>query len=124
MAILNYQKGAALLLTLLILTVILTIAFGVTTLMIGELKISRETFESLKAYSAAEAGIERALYEERYGSGASNVGNPPECSSESGAECIDASNSNCYSISVDGSNITSYGCYKGTRRAIGVSWEL
>jgi len=120
MAILNYQKGASLLLTLLVLTAILTIAFGVTALMMGELKISRETFESFKAYSAAEAGVEKALYEERHGSGAVSVGNPPKCSSESGAECI--STNNCFSISIDGNNITSYGCYKGTRRAIEASW--
>jgi len=114
------------LLTLLILTTVLVIAFSVTTIMIGELKISRETYSSLRAYSAAETGIERALYDERRGEGASDIGNPPDCSPGTpGVVCIDTDN--CYSVDFESSPssvvIISYGCYRGARRAIEVSYS-
>lgn len=120
------QKGASLLLTLLILVSVLAIALGVVALMMGELKMSQEVPKSLKAYYAAEAGIERALYDERRGGGAVDIGDPPDCDSGSGAVCLSGSEV-CYSIDAkttgSSTTITSYGCYKGTRRAIDVSWE-
>ncbi len=118
------QQGASLLLTLLILTAILAIAFGVSGLMLGETKISREVPKSLRAYYAAETGIERSLYDARKGAGASDIGSPPNCSG-SGAVCLDGSDT-CYSVDVatGGGTITikSYGCYKSTRRAVEVSY--
>jgi Tfp pilus assembly protein PilX len=59
------QKGVSLLITLLIMAAILAIALGVSRLSLGEIKISRNTPNSLIAYYAAESGIERALYEDR-----------------------------------------------------------
>lgn len=117
------QKGASLLLVLLILTAVLAIAFGIMNLMVGEIKISREAAKSSRAYYAAEAGIERSLYDDRQGGGASDIGNPPNCSG-GGAVCLDSSDT-CYSIdytSGDPTVIKSYGCYKGVRRAIEVSY--
>jgi len=120
------QKGVSLLLTLLILSTVLVVACAVTTIMIGELKISREVYSSLRAYAAAEAGMERTLYDERQGDGASDIGSPPNCSSDTpGVACIDADN--CYSVDFEKSDtsvtIKSYGCYKGARRAVEVSYS-
>lgn len=119
------QQGAALLLTLLILTAVLAIAFGVSGLMLGEIKISQEVPKSLRAYYAAEAGIERSLYDARKGAGASDIGSPPSCVG-SGAVCLDGSDT-CYSVDVVATGnptiIKSYGCYKGVRRSIEISWS-
>lgn len=117
------NKGASILLTLLILTAILAIAFGITGLMWGELKLSQDVPKSLKAYYAAETGIERKLYEIRSDPPNNNdIGSPPSCTS--GAVCLEGSD-NCYSVDVNvGATITikSYGCYKGIKRAIEVSY--
>lgn len=111
-------------LVLLILTAVLAVAFGVAGLMLGEIKLSQEVPKSLRAYYAAEAGIERSLYDERKGDGASDIGSPPDCSG-GGAVCLNGSDA-CYSIDakITGGSvtITSYGCSKGTRRAIEVSY--
>lgn len=56
------KKGAALLLTMLIMSAILAIAMGISKLSLGEIKISRELPQSFVAYYAAEAGIEQGLY--------------------------------------------------------------
>ncbi len=116
------KKASSLLLSLLILTAILTIGFGISSLLLVELKMTRNVPESLRAYYAAESGIERALYEERKGSGASDIGNPPSCSDED-AVCLD--NQACYSVkftSGDPDVIKSYGCFRGIKRAIEVTY--
>lgn len=108
---------------MLVLTAILAIAFGVANLMIGEIKISQEVPRSLRAYYAAEAGIERSLFDARQGGGANDIGSPPDCSG-GGAVCLDSFEA-CYSVDViDGSPaiVKAYGCYEGARRAISVSY--
>lgn len=121
---LQKECGASLLLAILILIVILSIAFGVSALMLTEIKLSQELPKSLRAYYVAEAGIERSLYDARKGAGAKDIGSPPDCS-EGGAVCLDGSDT-CYSIDVSSiggtTYIKSYGCYKGTRRAIEISY--
>ena len=118
------NKGAAILLTLLILTAILAIAFGITSLMWGELKLSQDVPKSLKAYYAAETGIERKLYEIRSDPPNSNdIGSPPSCIG-GGAVCLEGSD-NCYSVDVNvgaTTTIKSYGCYKGIKRAVEISY--
>jgi len=56
------KKGAALFLTMLIMSAVLAIAMGIAKLSLGEIKISRELPQSFAAYYAAEAGIEEGLY--------------------------------------------------------------
>lgn len=121
-------KGTALLMTILILTVILSIAFGVASLMLGEMKLSKDVPNSLKAYYAAETGIERKLYEIRKNSDFNDIGNPADLSNCSygtlGVFCLESSD-NCYSVNVIQGTpniIKSYGCYKGVKRAIEVNY--
>ncbi len=112
-------KGTALLMTILILTVILSIGFGIASLMLGEMKLSKDVPNSLKAYYAAETGIERKLYEIRIQGNTNDIGSPPSCIG-GGAVCLEGSD-NCYSVNVDlgtPNAIKSYGCYRGTTRAI------
>lgn len=93
----------------------------------GELKLSQDIPKSLKAYYAAEVGIERKLYDMRIIKDSSNIGTPPNCTSASGAVCLEGSD-NCYSVDVNVgvSSVTlkSYGCYKGAKRAIEVFYYL
>ncbi len=94
-----------------------------TSLMWGEIKLSQEVPKSLKAYYAAEAGIERVLYDARKGFGANDIGSPPDCSG-GGAICLDGSD-DCYSVDVVAGTptiIKSYGCYKDVKRAVEVSY--
>ncbi len=59
------QQGNALLLTLLILFTLLTITLGLTGLIINSLRANRSQKKSIMAYYAAEAGLERSLWEVR-----------------------------------------------------------
>ncbi len=123
------NKGVALILTILILVGILAIAMGVTSLMVGEIKMTREIPWALKAYYAAEIGIEKSLYDARRGGGASDIGDPANlanCSpGTTGVICLDDPDI-CYSVDVDVSGdpiyIKSYGCYKRIKRSIEVSY--
>lgn len=56
------EKGASLLLTILIMSAILAIAMGISKLSLNEIKMSREYPESYVAYYAAETGMEQLLY--------------------------------------------------------------
>ncbi len=125
---LNKQSGAAILMAILILVAILSIAFGVTGLLYGEIKLSQETPKSLKAYYAAETGIERKLYDIRKNSDFSDIGNPADLSNcaygTSGVICLESTD-DCYSVDVttgDPTIIKAYGCYKDTKRAIEASY--
>ena len=124
------NKGVVLILTILISVGILAIALGVTSLMVGEIRITREIPWALKAYYAAEVGIERSLYYNRKGTGAVDIGSPPNCTG-GGAICLDAGNTVCYSVDViaagpnctaDSYCIKSYGCYKRIKRSVEVSY--
>lgn len=119
----NKEKGVSLLLTILILTAILSIALGVSTLMLVEMKVSQEVPKSLRAYYAAEAGIERKLYEIRKEANFSDIGSGPDWCTGTGKVCLDSDA--CYAVDVTTGTTTyikSYGCYKGVRRAIEVEY--
>ncbi len=65
-----YESGQALVLVLLSLSVVLTIVLFILSRSITDISISTEQADSVRAFSAAEAGIERALIT---GSGYSDV---------------------------------------------------
>lgn len=113
----NNQKGVSLLLTLLIMSALLAIALGLSQLSLGEIKLTRDIPKSAIAYYAAEAGIERAIYDEWVGGGASNIA---DCS-------VNLDNGSSYGLEVssgeDSVTVRSIGCYKGVRRAIEVSFS-
>lgn len=55
------QKGSALIIALLIMGILMTLALGLSDLVIREVRITTDIVNSTKAYYAAEAGIESAL---------------------------------------------------------------
>lgn len=114
----NNQRGVSLLLVLLLTAVLLSIAFGVSRLSFGELKISREISRTIVAYYAAEAGIECQMYNDRL------VGE--ELCGGGAAVYLDAGQEISYTIQVSGSYIEndlpriiqSNGSYKGIIRGV------
>ena len=75
----NSQKGQALIIVVLVLVTALTIGLSVATRSVTNTRLSTEEEQSKKAFSAAEAGIERTLKSNSYseglfsGSGGSNA---------------------------------------------------
>lgn len=62
------QNGQTLLIVLLAMTTIITISLSVVSRSISDVAVTTETEESLRAFSAAEAGVEEALIEQvQYG---------------------------------------------------------
>jgi len=59
---LKSQKGLSIYLVILILSVILTISFGLSIILITQTKITREIKKSIVALYAADSGIEHTLY--------------------------------------------------------------
>ncbi len=59
---LKMESGIALILTISILSGLLALALGISTLLVREMKLSQEIANSGIAYGAADAGIERFMY--------------------------------------------------------------
>lgn len=57
----NSKKGISLYLALMIMTILLAIALGLSTIFIGQTKMLREMGYSVIAFYAADAGIEKVL---------------------------------------------------------------
>lgn len=55
------KKGSALLITLLMLGVLMTMTLGISTLVIREIRVTQSIVDANKAYYAAEAGVEDSL---------------------------------------------------------------
>jgi len=62
---LSNEKGITIYLAMLVMSGALAVAFSVSTLMIGEFKISGDTVNSLKAVYVADSNMEYALYQTR-----------------------------------------------------------
>jgi len=56
------QKGIALLFTLLIISVAISLSIGVFNIILGELRIGEGARESMRAFFAADSGVECVLY--------------------------------------------------------------
>jgi len=72
--VINKQSGQAVLIILLVMAVILTIALSVVSRSVTDISISRKEEEAARAFSAAEAGIEKVL-KTGASSSLSNIGN-------------------------------------------------
>ncbi len=56
------EKGVALLITFLIMGIALSIVLGVSVILVSEIKVIREMGNSVKAFYAADTGIEEIIY--------------------------------------------------------------
>ena len=57
------MKGVSLYLALIIMTLLLALALGVSAILFGQIRMMREMGNSVLAFYAADTGIERELYE-------------------------------------------------------------
>jgi hypothetical protein len=116
----NDQKGVSILLSLLVMTAILSIAFGVSKLVIGEIKIGRDISRSVVAYYAADSAVERAIFEKRINNIELNIN---DCSVDWGSGSFYGAK---VQVSGSGNNIVvivkASGCYNNTKRAIEASF--
>jgi len=110
-----FQKGViSILLSILILSVVLVIALGISFLMLQQIKMSGQIGHSVVAFYAAEAGAERCLYEVRKnGASSCPFSDVP----------LDFNSNAKYSTSYNGLNtITSIGQFFGTSRKVELTW--
>lgn len=106
------NKGAAaILLTVLISSVILLIAGGLSFLALNELKLSREIAESIPAFYSAEAGAEECLYKIR-----------KETDCAAGSTGVLTSGATWVIGRPSNNILTSFGTFRETNRKIELSW--
>lgn len=125
----NSQKGVALYIAFMIMTVLLVIAFGISTILFGELRVIKGMGNSVIAFYAADTGIEQMLYDPQPSHSGSIGAAPYNASyqvtmvcSPSHPECPTADgffvDNDCSALNYC---IESTGIYKETRRAIRVT---
>ena len=127
------NQGSALLITMLVLTGMLVAVLGAADLIMSGIKMSGGQERSTIAYFAAEAGIERILWEIRKNSfsfSMCSVGNyikfdnPAIC--DSSGHSYPLSNNASYSVVYSSDSpvvtFTSTGVYNGVRRSVDVSF--
>lgn len=59
------EKGISIFLSLLILTVLLSLALGLSTILVGQIRMIKRMGDSVISFFAADTGIERILYEDK-----------------------------------------------------------
>lgn len=112
----NNKKASSLLITLLIMSVLLSVAFGLSRLSLGETKLSRDISASLAAYYAAEAGVECQMFADRIGG--------VTCGTEASPMCLttDVCVVTTSESATPNRKIQSTGSYKDVRRAIELTY--
>lgn len=125
------SKGVSLYFSIAIMAILLAIALGISTILIGQIKVIKGMGDSVAAFYAADTGIERVMYAIR------NQGylpTPPlpvkPCGIDPFTDCWVGNPSYIIKITaytISGSNLTSatinsIGKYNETNRAIETSW--
>jgi len=115
------QKGISIYLTIIMMAVLLAIVLGLATVIISGSKMSRNLNYSVKAFHAADTGIEKALYDIKASAGV--------CDDSSSDGSFDTdynydvtmtnSGGDCSNV---GTSITSSGQYLTVKRKIEVSF--
>lgn len=122
----NRQEGISLYIALIIIVIMMAIALGLSTILVGQIKTIKSIGHSVKALYAADTGIERALYDN--GTASYSASGYLDLNSN-GFQDADDSTYNVVGISA-GSNgcpggvsycLKSVGTFKQTKRAIIVS---
>lgn len=122
------SKGVSLYITIMIMTVLLTIVFGLTGILLSRMKITRGMGYSVIAFYAADTGIERMLMDR----------NSPVCPAGPYLGYLDLNNNAVqdsgdatYDVTVtaagpncaaDNCCVKSTGSYQQTKRAIEISY--
>lgn len=116
----NYQQGISIYLSFIIMTILLAVALGMSTIFLGQSKIIKSMGNSVIAFYAADSGIEEVLSSDR---------SSPSSSCSEAFPCSLDNDASYYLIIVDGAScgavnycIKSIGTYQNTRRAVEISY--
>jgi len=117
----KFQQGIAVYLAITIMTILLAIAFGLSAIFLGQTKMVKEMGNSVIAFYAADAGIEKVLLDRTnpnltpdfYSDSLANGATYQVLVSFGGVGDCPAQNNYC---------ITSIGTYQETRRAVGIKY--
>lgn len=118
---LNENRGVSLYLTLTLMALMLTIALGVSSILISQMRSLGEMGNSVVAFYAADTGIERMLYAARQESYAPSSGD--SCGSP--FSCPALSNGSSFVIEIQTGPetiIKSKGTYKDVSRSIEINY--
>ena len=108
------QKGVSLMFAIFILTFVLSIGLGISTILVRQVKITREIGYSVIAFYAADSGIEEVLL---------MAAPTPTSDSVNGASYdVQVENGGAGSCTASNYCIKSIGSYKNTRRAIEIQY--
>jgi len=114
------QRGVSLYLALMIMTMLLAIAFGLSAIFLGQTKMLRTMGHSVLAFYAADAGIEEVLMQRTNPSSVCTEISP--CSLTNGAQYYLVIRTPGPDCAADNYCITSVGIYQETRRAIEITY--
>jgi len=120
----NFQKGSALYLAVVILSIALSIILGISTILILQMRAIRDTFYSTNAYYVAETGIEQGIFLSNYDCFINNQCDPTKVGDDGKFE--GEINDSKYSVEItdeeteEGETILykSIGDYKGAKRIV------
>lgn len=116
----NFQKGSALYLAVVILSIALSITLGMGTILILQMRAIRDTFYSTNAYYVAETGIEQGIFLSNYDCFMNNQCDPTKVGDDGKFE--GEINGSKYSVKItkEGETILykSIGDYKGAKRIV------
>jgi len=126
------EKGVALYFALMIMTVLLALALGISAILLGQMKVMKGMENSVLAFYAADTGIEMELYrvsKTEYEPPPNlycgfldlddDGGDVTNCSATA-IDCTDQDDA-CYKVTV-GAVTQSIGVYRKVRRAIEISF--
>lgn len=119
------EKGISLYLTIIITTLLLSIVLAISRILLDQIKLTKEMGDSIIAFYAADTGIERALKNISMSdfSNICNQNGEPDCILDNGAKYYVSITLSGVSDCTAGSYcIKSTGIFRGTRRAIEVSY--
>jgi hypothetical protein len=122
----NNQKGVSVYLTIIILAILLSVSLGLASIIVGGAKIAQMHGNSVKAFHAADTGIEKALYCVKENAGdcvlSEDCANTDNTFSENYGWTVTMFDSSGTECTTSVSSMESEGTYLTTKRKIEVSY--
>lgn len=123
------ERGVALYLTMVIMGLVFALAIGVSSVLLREIQISRDIARYTPALAAADAGLERALYEIRKNSSFDSCPTLSSCTIGSAENPVVTDGGGTYYVVVVDTGVSwctdaaqicirSFGSFQGTNRAL------
>lgn len=111
------ERGATtLIVTFFVLTTILMISLTAASMMVFEIRMSKEIGDSIPAFYASDAAAEKCLYQAR------RLDDELECNLVVGATSVDLSNGATGAALRQDNKINASGIYSQTKRSVELEW--